>query len=117
MKSSFEKKLTFLFLIIFIGICILGLISYQNNRAFKDNSKWVIHTHEVLFESEKVLSCIKNIQLSSRGYALTRDSFFISKLLANKGPVSKHVENLKFLTRDNSKQQVRINKLKILINK
>jgi len=115
--SSFEKKLTFLFIIIFIGMCILGLISYQNNRAFNDNSKRVIHTHEVLLESEKALSFIKNIQLFTRGYTLTLDSSFISKLLANKQQVSKHVNNLKFLTRDNSQQQARIHKLKILINK
>ncbi len=117
MKSSFEKKLTLFFLIIFLGMCILGLISYQNDKVFNDNSKWVIHTHEVLFESEKVLSYIKGIQLSSRGYALTTDSSFISKLLTNRQLVSKHVRNLEFFTKDNSQQQVRISKLKKLINK
>lgn len=116
MKLSFEKTLTLFFALLFLGITILASISYKTNNALRDNSKMVIRTHEVLFESAQVLSMIQDVQNASRGYSLTKDSAFIIDLYHSRLRVLTHVKRLKSLTRNNPAQQIRVDSLANIIN-
>lgn len=117
MKTPFEERLTVCFVIILFGMSVIGIISYQSNKAFNDNSKSVIHTYKVLLESAEVLSDMKDIQIAARGYLLTTDSSFITPLLNTNDLVFAHVGNLKRLTKDNPRQQKRIGSVTSFIKK
>lgn len=117
MKLSFEKKIALFFLIIFALMLTLGFISYRNDKSFKDSSRWVTHTHNVLTETEVLLSMVKDLQIATRGYALTSDSSFVAHLLSSQYHIQKQVDVLQNSTRDNRQQQARIDTLRQLIQR
>lgn len=117
MKTPFEERLTVCFVFILLGMSVIGITSYQSNKAFNDTSKSVIHTYKVLLASTEVLSDLKDIQIAARGYMLTTDTSFVATLLNANSLVFKDVDNLKHLTKDNPNQQIRIDSLIRLINK
>lgn len=115
MKFSFEKILILFFSLIFFGLAVLGFMSYKNNKSVNNNSKRVIRTHQVLFESAEVLSIIKDVQGASRGYVLTKDPTFLIDLQHARLRVLTHVDTLEYLTGDNPAQQIRVDSLRKII--
>lgn len=114
---SFQKKIIIFFSIIFIGIILLGIATYKSSQSVEDTDKWVRHTHEVIYESEEVLSATKDIVLGTRGFVITGDSLFLEPFIQSKNTVINHFKTLKELTSDNPAQQVRIDSLNKLITK
>jgi PAS domain S-box-containing protein len=89
----------------------LGISSYLNTKSLIKSSHMVIHTLDVLYNTERVLAITTNIELGQRGYSLTGVDEFLQPYHKATLEIEKHVENLKGLTSDNIRQQERINKL------
>jgi len=116
-KIRFERKIVISFIIILGGIVALGILSRRNNESFIRTNQLVAHTHEVLFESEQVLSIAKDFESGSRGYVITGDSSYLVHYDTSVENIEKHITKLKILTKDNHEQQERIDSLSWLTQK
>jgi PAS domain S-box-containing protein len=114
MRLSFEKRLIVVFILIVAAISVIGIIIYRNNNTYRDDNNIVAHTQVVLYQSEEVLSLIKDIDAGGRGYILTQDSSFLQPYIVARNSVYKNIDSLRHLTKDNPVQQKRVDSLKIL---
>ncbi len=108
MKLSLGNKFAFIFLMLII-ISILNLVVFINNKENTDKQHvWVLHTHEVIAESESLLGSLRDAETGQRGYLLTHDESYLEPY--NKG-INESLETLhklKALTSDNPTQQSRL---------
>ncbi|MBT1706478.1 CHASE3 domain-containing protein [Chryseosolibacter indicus] len=110
-KIYLNKRILFGFLVTLIILIGLGLYSYWNTKKFVSTTQWVIHTHEVLFVSERILTLAENIEVGQRGYSLTGRTEFLEAYNKGKEEIEKQVSHLQQLTSDNASQQQRIGSL------
>ena len=55
---------------------VVGLVSYRNTAAMRENNHWVAHTHEVLATVSAIESTLKDAETGQRGFLLTgKDSY------------------------------------------
>ena len=117
MTFSFQFRLIILFVIICFGMVFIGFLTWKNKHIHDEYNLLVSHSHEVILQTEKTFSLIKNIEANSRGYALTGDSIFIQPFLNAKENVFIHLEKLRNLTKNNINQLSRIDSLIFLSQK
>jgi PAS domain S-box-containing protein len=95
----------------------LAITSYQNKRELIRSNELVVHTIDVLYNTERALSITTNIELGQRGYAVTGNEAFLRTYEKAAAEIHEQVENLRILTFDNPNQRIRIEKLKLNINR
>lgn len=117
MRFSFTQKLILFSLLLLTGIGITGYVVYQTNQKLNESAKWVQHTERIIYESGNILSLAKDIQGAARGYAMTRDSDFLSPLYPASSVIFQNIEHLRQLTNDNPSQQQRIDSLALYVRK
>lgn len=93
------------------------VVSISESRQVNDTAKLVSHTHEVLLQSEKLLSFIVDNETGSRGYLLSGEKSFLEPLLRSQKKIYFQLGRLKLLTTDNPIQQVRIDSLSFYVAK
>jgi len=116
-KLGFDLKLILLFTIISIGAIALGITSFREHNFYRDTNRLVVHTHKVIYESERVISYVKEFATGSRGYLLTHDSLFLDNYLKAMDSLPKTINRLRELSKDSHAQEARIDSLVPLINK
>lgn len=102
------------------GVSIVLLIfslssSFLSVQRLIDNSQLVNHTHEVLIESENVISFMKDGETGQRGYLVTMDSLFLQPYFGSKEKALACYRRVKKLTADNPLQQLRCEQMRKLI--
>ena len=110
MKFSFERILIGFFLIVIIGVVVLGTINFNANKSYFESTEWVEHTHKVINQSTMVLSSLQDMVV--RGYITTGDSSFLESYFNAQKVLFPRLDSLRNLTKDNSHQQVRIDSLR-----
>jgi PAS domain S-box-containing protein len=75
------------------------------------SSKWVAHTHDVLYHAEQVLAVASNIEIGQRGYSLTGQAEFLEPYNKSRTEIDGHYRQLLKLTMDNKDQQARLESL------
>ncbi len=108
---SFKLVIGVLFALLITGISVLAVISLQNSQASDRAADQVKHTHQVLDIILELASFYKEIQLESNGFIVTRDPTFLVPYASAKTSTLESIKRLQFLTRDNEKQQRRIDTL------
>ena len=117
MKLSIRQKLFLFSLIVLAGNGITGYAVYESNQKLHNSEELVRHTEQVIYQSGNVLSNAKDIETASRGFAITNDSTFLEPLFPAEKTVFANIRQLKQLTVDNPKQQVRIDSLEFYMHK
>ncbi len=98
-----------LVLVVPTAVTLLSLAAWSWSRQQEQRAAdWVMHTEEVLKESNQLLTLLIDAETGVRGYGLTRKSDFLQPYEQTQAAVSDYVERLMFLTSDNSSQQVRL---------
>jgi len=95
----------------------LGIYSYFNTRSLFRSNDWVVHTLDVLYNTERVIGTVRDIEVGQRGYALTGNLRFLEPYTAARQEVDIHFKNLLELTKDNPGQQNRIRFLQDSVRK
>ena len=114
-KSSLEKRtIIFFYFAIFAIIAILVLF-YFNAQKVESTSNLVDHTQEVLRKSNDVQLDIVSLESSSRGFVLTGNRNYLTPFDNAVKTIYSNVVELKELTLDNEKQQLRIDLLQDLV--
>jgi PAS domain S-box-containing protein len=117
MKTSFERKLLFFFILLFLAKVVQGIIAKRNNDSFINTNALIIHTHQVLYQAEELLSITSDFESGSRGYIITGDTSYLLKHAIAKENIDDHLIKLKELTKDDPLEKARIDSLSLLINK
>jgi CHASE3 domain sensor protein len=95
-------------------ILMVGVISYQANLQLIDASNLVVHTHEVRGTVDHLVAAIARMESSTRGYALTGQVGFRSRVDFHWGVVSAELTRLQDLVHDNPLQAERTQQLQQL---
>jgi CheY-like chemotaxis protein/CHASE3 domain sensor protein len=102
-----------------VGLAIitaLEIISYRTTNNLISNARWQTHTYEVLGELGDLVSQLQDVEIGQRGYIITGDKSYLEPLNKAAALAKKNIQKLREITKDNIRQQVRIDKLEPLIN-
>ncbi|MBC7382095.1 MAG: PAS domain S-box protein [Bacteroidia bacterium] len=112
---SFERKMIIVFFFLILTLTIVGVVAYRNNNTFRNTSYWVEHTHQVLAQSDQVLSNLNDIESGDHSFIITRNYDFLEQFTHSNGMIAGNIKRLKLLTEDNPSQQAKIDTLGELI--
>jgi methyl-accepting chemotaxis protein len=115
MKWTIGTKISGLIAFAIAAFLILGIISLLMSNKLNTSIGWNTHTYQVLQNQEQVLSLLKDAETGQRGYIITGVERYLEPYnLATRDMMKKLDDGLE-LTKDNPKQQERINKVKLLV--
>ena len=101
-------------LVILAGI---ALFSYTTIKGYNERAQLVAHTREVLVEIDGVLSDLKDVETSLRGYVISRQESFLDLYRVALASIPGRMARLAQLTADDPGQQQRIAALRALVDK
>lgn len=101
-------KLMLLISILFITAIGNSLFTFQLKTYEEDKLNWVNHTHEVIYQSERLLSSLKDTETGQRGFLLTNEASYLQPYHTGLIATKAHLQKLKELTEDNPQQQKRL---------
>ncbi|QHT66874.1 PAS domain S-box protein [Rhodocytophaga rosea] len=92
-------------------LSVVGVIIYISFDSFVKKADWVLHTQEVSYASEKLISAIKDAETGQRGYFITGDSTYLTPYVSGVDAMGHYLKELRRLTNDNQSQHVRVDSL------
>lgn len=98
-------------------LIVLSFISYQRIQNLIEETELVNHTHATKLEVNKTLSILLEVESNQRGYILSKDSAFLSPVLAGKAALNSHLTNISTLINANPSQQQNLKELKAIVFK
>jgi PAS domain S-box-containing protein len=117
LRFYFNKKILLGFSLALAILSWLGFSSYQNTTKLIGSSQQVAHTFDVLFNTERLLAIVTNIELGQRGYSITGDEIFLGPYRRSEGEINNHLNVLRELTADNPSQLRRLVQLDSIIQR
>src|SRR5215469_5414372 len=94
---------------------IVGIAAFVADTRDVAAIALVSHTHEVIETTDAVLQRLVDAETAERGYLLTGDTTYLAPYHGADADVRRHLQAVKFLTRDNTLQQQRLDSLEPLI--
>ena len=91
-----------------IGLVIivaLGARAYVSTQRLVEANRWVMHTHEVIEDLDRILLALDEAETGQRGFILTGEERYLEPYNAVAGQVQHDIDVLVDLTRDNPAQQ------------
>ncbi len=116
-KLSYYSLARITLFLTLILLAIISILSYQKIYDLINFDKKVIHTREVLYKFERVVSILKEAESGQRGFLLSGDSLFLQTFNNSKLKLDSLIKDLKLLTIDNLVQTHKIDTLTMLIQK
>jgi diguanylate cyclase (GGDEF)-like protein/PAS domain S-box-containing protein len=101
----FNRKVQLAFGSAVLILLIAGGMSYRAVVVSSESDRWVRHTHEVLETLQDLLSTMRSIESSSRGFALTGNQSSLGSYTINVARLGQQEATLRKLTADNLEQQ------------
>lgn len=102
---SVRLKLALYLLVLFSVSITSSMLTFKLESYGDEKLEWVIHTHEVITNSEKLLSSIKDAETGQRGFLLTQEVNYLQPYYTGQSEAKRVFDILTMLTRDNQKQQ------------
>jgi signal transduction histidine kinase/CheY-like chemotaxis protein len=96
-------------------LIVLSLVSYRTVMLSDAGTAWLLHTHQVLEQSEQLFSAIQDIEIQCRGFARAGDDRYQPLYQDALTRVNTGLATVKTLTSDNPDQQRRIARLTALV--
>ncbi len=94
-----------------------GAMAVSNTRAMDDAHAWVTHTHEVLENSQRLLSALQDAETGQRGFLITGAPAYLEPYESSVSRIHEQLGRLRELTRDNPLQQQRLDELRPLVER
>ena len=99
----------------FALLIALGWFSRQSTQELIESNHWVLHTQEVLYELEQLLSTVMAAETGQRGFALTGEERFLDQYQTATRLTPERLARVRELTSDNANQQRHLDQLAPLI--
>jgi diguanylate cyclase (GGDEF)-like protein len=113
---SIRLKLTLLLSVLFITAIGNVASSLFLEKTVEEKLNWVIHTHEVLNQSDKLLASMVDAETGQRGYLLTKDASYLEPFHSGVKKAIDDLKKLKHLTEDNVDQQEKLTTISVLMD-
>ena len=115
MNINLNNKVLFLLVTISLVMIINFILVMDSEKNSDDRYEWVVHTLDVINNSQQLLGYLKDAETGQRGYLLSKDSKYLAPYYDG---IEKSVINLNILftlVQDNPSQQRRLHKIKKLM--
>ncbi|MGB5965247.1 MAG: diguanylate cyclase [Sulfurimonadaceae bacterium] len=109
---SLHLKLLFFLSSLFVIAIINSIFLFSLERNGENKLKWEHHTHEVILQTEKFLSFMKDIETGQRGFLLTKNITYLEPYNIGLVNTKVYFKKLQELTSDNPEQQKRLKLIK-----
>jgi CHASE3 domain sensor protein len=96
-------------------VVLASLGTFNALRLQQRTSSWVQHTYQVLLTIDQARQAYQTSVISVRGYVLSPDAAGLTSFESGKQQFAQATDQLRTLTMDNPLQQVRIDRLQILV--
>ena len=116
-KRTLQKKIGASFSAGLLILMVVSIFSVRTTLQLLESSNWVTHTHEVLSTLDELLIDMLNIETGGRGYFISGEQRYLDAYQEEMGSVEKDFKKIRELTRDNPRQQQRLDLLDPLIKK
>ena len=110
-----QKKARLAFASAVILLCLSGLAVYATIVRLLESEQWVVHTYEIQAALGAVDSTVAQAGRARSAYVANSDPNFLTQFESATSAVSKAVQHLRELTKDNPLQQARCNRLEAAI--
>ncbi|HYC43282.1 MAG TPA: methyl-accepting chemotaxis protein [Noviherbaspirillum sp.] len=114
---SIQKKLYAGFGTIIVILLGLLLASYNSYSNLVEANRLDRHTLQVLLGSHSIESTLLDIQAEYRGFLLTGNERFLSRIDENERDLKRLIQNVRLQTADNPRQQERLTRIEELATK
>ncbi len=108
---SIRLKLSLLLGLLFFAAIFNSILTFQLESYGEEKLKWVLHTHEVLNETQTLSGAMKDAETGQRGYLLTASSAYLEPYHNGILTAKESFVRLKALTSDNPAQQDTLNSI------
>ena len=98
-----------------IILILIGATAYRSTNVLITNSRWVVHTDDVMVNLERLFSIMQDAETGERGFVLTGAERYLAPYNDAVPRVQPAIAEIKKLTADNPNQQRRIDALAPLI--
>jgi diguanylate cyclase (GGDEF)-like protein len=115
--TSHRSKIFFSFCVAIVVLRAVTVSVYTNFTKMNNQKRWVEHTYTVIGDLQKLMSNMKDIQSSQRGYVITGMEDYLTPYYIALPKVEEGVESVAILMKDNPEQLESLKKLKIHIDK
>ncbi len=113
---NFRRLFIRAIVLIIVFLLVVFIINYNQKRAFA-TAQLLVHTKDVIFQSEKTISLVKDYETSARGFAISGKEEFLEPVRNTKDSIKNAVLQLRRLTSDNPSQQTTVDSLSDYIQK
>ncbi|MBL0106438.1 MAG: PAS domain S-box protein [Ignavibacteria bacterium] len=100
-----EKFIPTAFLIFFLSVFVLSIITYHNIERYRRDLDRINHSNEVIKQIEEIKYKIVEMPLIRRGYSITGDKNYLMQFDYLINDLNSEMINLKKLTSENPKHQ------------
>ena len=98
-------KIVYFLLSLSIVLTLLsGIITYYNGLQNKEVVNAIIHAYNVIHQSEKVESSLRDMETGQRGFSITNDSTYLEPYLIGKANIKLYLDTLTSLVGDDPRQ-------------
>lgn len=117
MTTSHRGKIFLSFCVAILVLCAVGVSVYANFVKMNNQKRWVEHTYTVISNLQELLSNMKDIQSSQRGYVITGMEDYLAPYHAAVPKIDDQLRELAVSLKDNPEQLESLVSLKDHINK
>ena len=110
-----EPKIISVFVLLALLILVFAIVSYQSAHTFRNDSRQVAHTQNVLKELEATQSLLKDAVIAQHRYAVFGDERLLEPYDAALNRMPDQIRQLRSLTADSPAQQRRLDVVEPLI--
>ena len=112
--QAIEKRFLAGFILAFILLITIGVISYKNSRKFINTNETIVHTQEALYCNEQLLSSIIDFTTVTGTYIINGDKAVLQSFDSLGGKIFLLLNRIKTLSNDKPEQFNLISKLEQL---
>ncbi len=116
MLFTIERKIVLAFGITLAALVVMVAGARWSTSRFQSTSRWVTHTHQVLYEMESLLNQIKSVQIESQRFVITADPAVLERWNASVRETNESYRRLLAMIADNAAQTRRFKELRPAID-
>jgi signal transduction histidine kinase len=100
-----------------VVVCLNAWLAVRSVRVLEESQNWVSHTWQVINDTERIMSSMKDAESGNRGYLLTGDPVYLAPYTQATHDLPDEFSHIKGLTADNPAQQASIAQMRSLVNR
>lgn len=112
MTTSHRGKIFISFCIAILVLCAVSVSVYANFVKMNNQKRWVEHTYTVISGLQELLSNMKDIQSSQRGYVITGMEDYLVPYYVALPKIDDQIRDLTVALKDNPEQMESLNNVK-----